>query len=96
MNSNTYSEEENNNDGYQVIVANIYWNSKSKVFNGKKNGNAELPTQMSLNIPDQVLEQAKKSKNNFNDIVEQFCYNLLTRKYNKEVNSCQIWLPLED
>ena len=79
--------------GYQVIVANIYWNSKP--IGRKTNDKEELPEQMSLTIPEQVLQQANKSKNNFNDIVEQFCYNLLTRKYGHEVNSCQIWLPFE-
>lgn len=79
---------------YQVIVANIFWNSKSKGF-GRKDNKVELPTQMSLNIPTSVLNEANKSKNNFNDIIEQFCYNLLTRKYGKEVSSCQIWLPFD-
>ena len=63
--------------------------------NSKKDNGTELPTQMSLTIPDQVLQQARKVKNNFNDIIEQFCYNLLSRKYGKEVTSCQIWLPFE-
>lgn len=87
--------ENTESDGYQVIVANIFWNSKSKT-NSRKENKDELPTQMSLNIPDQVLKEANKNKNNFNDIVEQFCYNLLTRKYGKEVTSCQIWLPFEN
>lgn len=89
----TLEENENSNE-YQVIVANIFWNHKSRTNSRKDNG-TELPTQMSLNIPDQVLIQARKAKNNFNDIIEQFCYNLLTRKYGKEVTSCQIWLPFE-
>ena len=89
----TLEENENPNE-YQVIVANIFWNHKSRTNSRKDNG-TELPTQMSLNIPDQVLIQARKAKNNFNDIIEQFCYNLLTRKYGKEVTSCQIWLPFE-
>ncbi len=86
--------ENENSDEYQVIVANIFWNHKSRT-NSKKDNGTELPTQMSLTIPDQVLQQARKVKNNFNDIIEQFCYNLLSRKYGKEVTSCQIWLPFE-
>ena len=86
--------ENENLDEYQVIVANIFWNHKSRT-NSKKDNGTELPTQMSLTIPDQVLQQARKVKNNFNDIIEQFCYNLLSRKYGKEVTSCQIWLPFE-
>lgn len=87
------TDNENTNE-YQVIVANIFWNHKSRTSSKKVNGN-ELPAQMSLNIPDQVLNQARKASNNFNDIIEQFCYNLLSRKYGKEVTSCQIWLPFE-
>ena len=87
------TDNENTNE-YQVIVANIFWNHKSHT-NSKKVADNDLPTQMSLNIPDQVLNQAKKASNNFNDIIEQFCYNLLSRKYGKEVTSCQIWLPFE-
>lgn len=86
--------ENENSDEYQVIVANIFWNHKSRT-NSKKDNGTELPAQMSLTIPDQVLQQARKVKNNFNDIIEQFCYNLLSRKYGKEVTSCQIWLPFE-
>ena len=86
--------ENKNSDEYQVIVANIFWNHKSRT-NSKKDNGTELPIQMSLTIPDQVLQQARKVKNNFNDIIEQFCYNLLSRKYGKEVTSCQIWLPFE-
>lgn len=79
---------------YQVLVCNIFFDlstkSKSTYQQSKK---TDLPTQISLDIPENVLEQARKSKSSFNDIVEQFVYNLLYRKYGHEVNSCQIWLP---
>lgn len=84
---------ETTEEKYIVFVCNIHWNPKP-VFN-KKN-NEKLPDQMSLDIPNQVLVQANKNKKNFNDIVETFCYNLLTKKYNHEVYNCQIWLPLEE
>lgn len=72
----------------QVIVCNIFWN-KSQKGRSKK---IELPDQLNLNIPDNVLNQAKKNENNFNDVIEQFVYNLMYRKYNCEVNECQIYL----
>lgn len=81
---------------YQVFCCNIYWNSKSSDYRGRKIRYNELPTQMSIDIPESVLNQANKNKESFNEIIEQFCYNLLTRKNGYEVNSCQIWLPLED
>lgn len=84
---------ENNADAYQVIVCNIAWSNKATTAYAKKTNKAELPAQMSLDIPKSVLAEANKSKC-FNDVIETFCYNLLTRKYGHEVNSCQIWLPL--
>lgn len=83
---------------YQVLVSNIFFDtsSKPKQKSSYASKKTELPTQISLDIPDNVLEQARKNKSGFNDIVEQFVYNLLYRKYGHEVNSCQIWLPLEE
>ena len=84
-------EEENS---YQVFVCNISWGSKTRTGQAKK-GQADLPNQISLDIPDAVLKQANKDKANFNDIIEQFVYNLLYKKFNREVYYCQIWLPPE-
>ena len=86
--------EENN--GYQVLVCNIAWGSKAHSGAAKKILQSDLPSQISLDIPEAVLQQANKNKANFNDIVEQFVYNLLYKKFGREVNCCQIWLPLED
>lgn len=89
-------EETTEDSRYQVICANICWSNKSKSGQVKKDNRAELPNQMSIDIPNAVLVQADKKQNNFNDIIETFCYNLLTKKYGREVTYCQIWLPLED
>ena len=43
-----------------------------------------------------VLQQARGKKNVFNDVIESYIYNALTRKFGHEVYHCQIWLPLED
>lgn len=88
MTTDTYSPEV----GYQVLVCNIYWNH-DHITN--KSRATELPAQLALDIPENVLNQANKKGNVFNDIIEQFAYNLLTRKYGCEVASCQVWLPLE-
>ena len=85
--------EENN--GYQVLVCNIAWGSKVHSGTVKKTNQSELSSQISLDIPEAVLQQANKNKANFNDIIEQFVYNLLCKKVGREVNRCQIWLPLE-
>lgn len=84
------------NSNYQVLVCNISWSTKTYSSAALKANHGELPAQISLDVPQSVLDQAKKSKSNFNDIIEQFVYNLLAKKFGKEVNRCQIWLPLED
>ena len=76
---------------YQVLVCNIHWNNPTS----HKQKHYELPAQLALDIPENVLNQARKKNNDFNDIIEQFAYNLLTRKFGCEVCSCQVWLPLE-
>ena len=80
---------------YQVFCCNIHWDSKARSSQAKRESKEDLPIQMSIDIPEAVLAQANKSKNSFNDIIEQFCYNLLTRKFGYEVINCQIWLPLD-
>ena len=83
-------ELDNENVGYQIIVCNIHWNT---MHAPRKVNVDELPMQLALDVPENVMNQAKKKGNVFNDIIEQFAYNLLTRKFNCEVCSCQIWLP---
>lgn len=84
-------EFENETSSYQILVCNIHWDSKSALRKVKVD---ELPVQLALDVPENVLNQASKKNNVFNDIVEQFAYNLLTRKFGCEVSSCQVWLPL--
>lgn len=79
-------------DSYQILVCNIHWDVSTA---SRKTDIAELPAQIALDVPENVLNQAKKKSNDFNDIIEQFAYNLLTRKFMCEVCSCQVWLPLE-
>ena len=81
-----------NSDSYQVLVCNIHWNIATA---SRKTAVNELPMQLALDVPENVLNQARKKNNDFNDVIEQFAYNLLTRKFNCEVCSCQVWLPLE-
>ena len=84
--------EEEEEFKYQVFVCNITWNLASQ---DRRRRHDECPTQMTLDIPEQILAQANKSKSQFNDIIEQFVYNILTRRFGCEVSHCQIWLPLE-
>ena len=86
--------DEPTNDGYQVIVANIKWHDKVSSTIAKKTNKEELPDQMSIDIPVGVLVETKKKPSEEKNIIEQFVYNLLYKKYGREVNRCQIWLPL--
>ena len=87
--------ETNTTPSYQVLVCNIHWDSYACSAYAKKMNYEDLPIQMSIDIPNAVLMQANKNKANFNDIIEQFVVNLLYKKFGHEVNSCQIWLPLD-
>lgn len=70
----------------------MHW-AQSTSRMSKKYG--ELPEQMTIDVPAAVLQQANKNKSSFNDIIEQFTYNLMTKKFGCELRYCQIWLPLE-
>lgn len=80
---------------FQVYLNDITWNPKQtssyQVKKDKTNYGA-LPRQMTFDIPETVLEQARKDPKNFNDVIESFIYNTLTRKFMHEVYCCQIWL----
>ena len=81
-------------DSYQVIATNIKWHDKVNSAAAKRVSQSELPEQMSLDIPVGVLTEIKKKPSEESSIVEQFVYNLLYKKFGREVNRCQIWLPL--
>lgn len=85
-------EEIPSTDSYQILVCNIHWNVQTAT---RKTVVNELPSQLALDVPENVLNQANKKSNDFNDVIEQFAYNLLTRKFGCEVCYCQVWLPLE-
>jgi len=80
----------------QVFITGITWNKNHGTYNSRKVVYTDdLPVQFTLNIPENVLKQAKSAKNNYYDIIETFVYNFLTHKFGYEVSSCSIWLPLE-
>lgn len=85
-----------NPDSYVITAAGIIWNkNKSENNYGKKTQISieNLPKMISVEIPDNVLENAKKS-DKFDDIIETYVYNFLTSKFGYEVYKCSIWLPL--
>lgn len=86
-------ETETSEISNQILITNITWNKKAiHSHSGKEE---ELPEQFTLDLPENVVNQANKKGNDYNDVVESFVYNFLTRKFDHEVYSCSIWLPLE-
>lgn len=77
--------EENNE--YQVIVVNTKY---GRILNEKIKDRPEMSI---LDIPEGIMK-TKNKKNVFEDNVESFVYNTLTKKYGAEVSHCQIYLPL--
>ena len=84
---------ESNDNSNQILITNITWN-KNAIHSHSKQEDG-LPTQFALDLPENVVNQANKKGNNYKDVVESFAYNFLTRKFDHEVWSCSIWLPLE-
>jgi len=79
-------------------VTGIKWDKKpAKLYHvAREYDFKDLPEQFALDLPENILNQANKKQNSFNDVIETFVYNFLTHKFNHEVNCCSIWLPLED
>ena len=65
-----------------------------RAFRSKYDAKRDLPKQMAFDVPENVLANAKSSE--FNDTIESYVYNALTRKFGHELYSAQIWLPPED
>lgn len=81
---------------YQVFISSITWKKDTTGnYRVKFNKPDELPTQFTLDIPMNVVVQAEKKRDEFNDVIETFVYNFLTHKFGHEVYHCQIFLPLD-
>lgn len=99
-------QSDQNSGKFQVYINDISWNPKpiaSSYQRGRggdqrsknsssQSGEEELLKQMLFDIPDGVVAQASKNPNAFNDIIETFVCNALTRKFMHEVYHCQIWI----
>lgn len=74
---------------WQVFVNDLSWGSKPVRATKRAR---ELPAQLTYDIPENVIVQAKKPKNVFNDVIETHVLNALTKRYAHEVMHAQIWL----
>ena len=88
--------ESNEAQSFAIIATNIAWGkeAQTKTKLVRKDKNIDCPDQFVLDLPRNVVIQAKKSKN-FDDSIETFTYNFLTHKFGREVNRCQIWYQFD-
>ena len=81
---------------YQVYVNDISWSNEqiSSNYQSKRDHRFQgnLPSQLTFDIPVNVIEQTEKNPKDADDIIETFIYNALTRKFMHEVLNCQIWI----
>ena len=83
---------------YQVYVNDISWNpNQIQSYQARVSKNVydykSLPKSLTFDVPATIIAQADKNKKNtIEDIIEQFIYASLTRKFLHEVYSCQIWI----
>ena len=82
---------------FAVIATNIAWGkeAQTKTKFVRKDKTIDCPDQFVLDLPKNIVVQAKKSKS-FNDAIETFTYNFLTYKFGREVNRCQIWYQFDE
>ena len=85
--------EENTASKWQVFVNDMSWSSMP--IRQMKRAK-ELPAQLTYDVPENVIIQARKPKNVFNDIIETHVYNALTKRYAHELSHAQIWIMFDE
>ena len=84
------SEADNDiGNDYQIMVVNIRYGNP---LGEKRKPGPEMAT---INVPEAILKQMGNWEK-FLDVVEQFAYNTVSRKYGYEVSHCQIYLPFDE
>lgn len=79
-----------------ILITNIKWHMEHQLSNYGKGKQKELPTMVTVTVPETIRTQEEKDYAMFKDNVETFAYNFLTKKYGVEVSFCQIWLYLNE
>ena len=51
---------------------------------------------MTYDVPENVIVQARKPSNSFDDIIETHVLNALTKRYAHEVMHAQIWVMFSE
>lgn len=73
-----------------VIVVNIRYARIS--MDGSMSKKKNLPEFFVLDLPERITQLPDKSDQKYLDLIETFVYNTLTKKFQTEVEHCQIWI----
>lgn len=73
-----------------VIVVNIRYSKNS--MDGKPSKRKNLPDTFVLDLPERITQLPDKSDQKYLDLIETFVYNTLSKKFQTNVEYCQIWI----
>ena len=74
-----------------VIVVNVHFAKYAR--DGKASKKKNLPNSFVLDLPERITMFEDKASQQYLDLIETFVYNTLSKKFQTDVWSCQIWLP---
>ena len=73
-----------------VIAVNIKYSKNS--MDGKPSKRKNLPDTFVLDLPERITQLPDKSDQKYLDLIETFVYNTLSKKFQTDVEYCQIWI----
>jgi len=73
-----------------VIAVNIRYSKNS--MDGKPSKKKNLPDTFVLDLPERITQLPDKSDQKYLDLIETFVYNTLSKKFQTNVEYCQIWI----
>lgn len=73
-----------------VIAVNIRYSKNS--MDGKPSKRKNLPDTFVLDLPERITQLPDKSDQKYLDLIETFVYNTLSKKFQTNVEYCQIWI----
>ena len=89
--SNQVEEMIENVNPNAVVIVNIHYFKEDR--NGKLTAKrTDLPKFFTLDLPERILEFKGKDEEKYTELIETFCYNTLSKKFQADVANCQIWI----
>lgn len=73
-----------------VIAVNIKYARIS--MDGSLSKKKNLPEVFVLDLPERITQLPDKSDQKYLDLIETFVYNTLSKKFQTDVEHCQIWI----